>query len=125
MYVVISAVILYVYPPMQVSHFEINNSTAIATLENQYHTTLAQILGGGAVVIGIYFGWKNYLTAQENLKTAQEGQITDRFTRAVDQLGAKDKDGKPVFEVRLGAIYALEGIANEPSHKYDCRLLRF
>jgi hypothetical protein len=41
LYAVISAVLLYVYPPMQVSHFEINNSTTIATLENQYRTTLA------------------------------------------------------------------------------------
>ena len=116
LYVVISAVLLYFYPPMQVSYFEINNSTTIATLENQYRTTLAQILGGGAVAIGIYFAWGN-------LTTSREGQIIEQFTRAVDQLGAKDKDGKPVFEVRLGAIYALEGIANEPSHKYYSQII--
>ena len=132
-YVLISVLVLYLYPPIQVSHFEINNSTTIATLENQYRTTLAQILGGGAVVIGIFFAWGNLKVAlatlesnqnkarnelklaqdvlksdqnkareelklaqdtleanmkiaQENLKVAQEGQITERFTRAVDQL---------------------------------------
>ena len=65
----------------------------------------------------------NIKNAQKSLEIIQEGQITDRFTRAVDQLGAKDKDGKPVFEVRLGAIYALEGIANEPSHKYYSQII--
>ena len=117
-YVLISAVLLYFYPKMQVSHFEINNSTTIATLENQYRATLTQIFGGAAVAIGIYFAWKNFITAQENLKTAQEGQITERFTRAVDQLGAVDKDGNPAIETRLGAIYALEIIANKSDEYY-------
>jgi len=111
-YVLISAILLYWYPPVQISHFEINNVTSNATLENQYRMTLAQILGGGAVAIGIYFAWKNFIIAQENLKAAQEGQITERFTRAVDQLG-NDK-----VEIRLGGIYALERIANESDKDY-------
>jgi hypothetical protein len=68
--VLVSALVLYFYPPIQVSHFGIDNATTNATLENQYRTTLAQILGGGAVVIGIYFCWKNLLISQE-------GQITE------------------------------------------------
>ena len=39
---------------------------------------------------------------------AGEGQITERFTRAVEQLGERGK-----FEVRLGGIYALERIARD------------
>lgn len=50
--------------------------------------------------------------AQENLKIAQEGQITELFTRAVDQLG------NPAMEIRLGGIYALERIANESDKDY-------
>jgi flagellar basal body-associated protein FliL len=60
----------------------------------------------------------NMKIAQENLKVAQEGQITERFTRAVDQLGAVDKDGNPAIEIRLGGIYALERIANESEKDY-------
>lgn len=111
-YVLISAFILYWYPSIQVSHFEISNSTTIATLENEYRTNLTQILGGGAVAIGIYFAWKNFIIAQDNLRVSQEGQITERFTRAVDQLG-NDK-----LEIRLGGIYALERIANESEKDY-------
>jgi uncharacterized protein YjbI with pentapeptide repeats len=69
-------------------------------MENSYRATLAQILGGIVVGIGIYFAWGN-------LRTAREGQITERFTRAIDQLG------NPSIEIRLGGIYALERISNE------------
>jgi hypothetical protein len=46
-------------------------------------------------------------TATKNLAIAQDGQITERFTRAIEHLGS-DK-----LEVRLGAIYALERIARD------------
>jgi uncharacterized protein YjbI with pentapeptide repeats len=39
--------------------------------------------------------------------TAEQGQVTDRFGRAVQQLG----DGAP--DVRIGGIYALERLAND------------
>jgi hypothetical protein len=38
---------------------------------------------------------------------AEQGQITERFTRAIDQLGSDHLD------VRLGGIYALERIARD------------
>ncbi len=83
----------------------INNVTEKVTQENQSRATLAQILGGIAIGIGIYFAWGN-------LTTAREGQITERFTRAIDQLGNKN------LEIRLGGIYALERIANESQRDY-------
>ena len=51
--------------------------------------------------------------AQQNIRVAEEGQITERFTKAIDQLAATDKDGNPEIEVRLGGIYALERIARD------------
>src|SRR4030095_8537784 len=45
-------------------------------LESQSRQTLAQIVGGVVLLLGLYF------TAQ-TLKTTQEGQITDRFTKAM------------------------------------------
>jgi hypothetical protein len=50
--------------------------------------------------------------AQEELRLTREGQITERFTRAIDQLG-HDRTA-----IRLGGIYALERIARES--EYDC-----
>ncbi len=46
-------------------------------------------------------------SAQENLRLTEQGQITERFTRAIEQFG-NDK-----FEIRLGGIYALERIAED------------
>jgi hypothetical protein len=69
-------------------------------LESKSRQTLAQILGGAVLLVGLYF------TAQ-TLRTTHEGQITDRFTKAIDQLG------KDTLAVRLGGIYALERIARD------------
>lgn len=89
--------------------------------ENENRKTIAQIIGGGIAIIGIYLAWRRIratektlevthgqLRAMErNLEIAQDGQITERFTRAIEQLGS-DK-----LEVRLGGIYALERIARD------------
>jgi Pentapeptide repeats (8 copies) len=48
----------------------------------------------------------------EQIALAEEGQITDRFTRAVDQLG---QPGPDRLDVRLGGMYALERIAHDSS----------
>ncbi|MFH1140246.1 MAG: pentapeptide repeat-containing protein [Chloroflexota bacterium] len=58
---------------------------------------------GFAIIVGasaLFFTWRR-------IQISQEGQITERFTRAIQQLG----DTK--LEVRLGGIYALERIARD------------
>jgi len=69
--------------------------------ENDVRTTLIQALGGAALLSGVYF------TAR-TLKVNREGQITERFTRAIDQLGNQNN-----LDVRLGGIYALERVARD------------
>jgi uncharacterized protein YjbI with pentapeptide repeats len=83
---------------LQVANFGITNSKDLAEMENSYRSTLAQMLGGIAVGVGIYFAWGN-------LKISREVQITESFTRAIEQLGNEK------IEVRLGGIYALERIS--------------
>jgi Uncharacterized low-complexity proteins len=102
--------LVFIYPENQVSM--INNITEKVDLINKYRVTsiqlvaiYAQILGACAVFLGIYFAWGN-------LTTAREGQITERFTRAIDQLGNKK------MEIRIGGMYALERIANESKKDY-------
>lgn len=111
-FILVAVILLILLPPWQVHSFEINNATSNATLENQYLMTLAQILGGVAVAVGIYFAWKNFRIAQENLKVSQEGQITERFTRAINQLE------NPKVEIRVDGIYALERILEEYDEDY-------
>ena len=47
------------------------------------------------------------------MATAQLGQITERFTRAIDQLGAVRPDNTPAPEIRAGGVRSLERIAGE------------
>jgi hypothetical protein len=72
---------------------------------------LAVFLAGVVGLAGLYFTWRNLQQTREHtdrqLRQAEQGQITERSTSAVDQLGS-DK-----LEVRLGGIYALERIAGD------------
>ena len=88
-------------------------------IENEARKTLAYILGGLLAIIGIYMAHRRIRAlerqvqiGQEQLQVAQEGQITERFTRAIEQLGS-DK-----MAIRLGGIYALERIANDSDKDY-------
>jgi hypothetical protein len=66
---------------------------------------LATIAGMIAVAGAIFTGLSYRLN--------RAGQITDRYSRAIDQLGATDESGKPKIDVILGGIYALERIARD------------
>ncbi|WP_231592196.1 pentapeptide repeat-containing protein [Methanosarcina sp. Kolksee] len=104
-FIIVAVIILIALPYWRVAQFGIADPKDLAEMENSYRATLAQILGGTAVGIGVYFAWGN-------LTTAREGQITERFTRAVDQFGSKE------LEIRLGGIYALERISMESDKDY-------
>lgn len=61
---------------------------------------MAQIVAGAIVLGGVYFAWRR-------IEVAREGQITERFTRAIEQLGDER------LELRLGGVYALERVARD------------
>ncbi|MGW7259345.1 pentapeptide repeat-containing protein [Streptomyces sp. NPDC054834] len=73
---------------------------------NNVRTTLLQAVGGAVVLFGAYATWRQLRVSQDGLNATREGNITDRFSRAVDQLGS-DK-----LDVRIGGIYALWRIAD-------------
>ena len=81
-------------------------------IENESRGTLGQILSGVAVLTGLIFAWQQLGQTSDNLRVSEEGQITDRFSRAVDQLGSDQ------FTIRLGGIYALERIARDSPRDY-------
>jgi len=59
-----------------------------------------RIFAGASVLTGAFFAW-------QQIYVSREGQYTDRFTKAIDQLGSE----KP--QVRLGGVYALKRIARD------------
>ena len=74
------------------------------------------------LLMAAYFGapliiWRSLiLNSQAN--TAEERLFTERFAKAVEQLGSLRQDNTPNFEVRLGSIYTLRRISedNERDH---------
>ena len=101
------------YPPLSAANLRdvvsaqtrIQLQQAQSQLANDARSTVLQGLGGLLVVAGAFATWRQ-------VYISREGQITERFTRAVDQLGSQNVD------VRIGGIYALERIAsNSPADR--------
>jgi hypothetical protein len=74
---------------------------------NEVRTTLLQVVGGVVVLFGAYATWRQLRVSQDGLRATQEGYVTDRFSRAVDQLGSEK------LEVRIGGLHALWRIAEQ------------
>ncbi len=66
---------------------------------------LGTITGGVALFTGFI--------AILRTETAEQGLITDRINKATEGLGKSNQIDDPVIEVRIGALYALERIAQD------------
>ena len=62
---------------------------------------------GGTVIVGVAGFWANVRNTNKTTALALQGQVTERYNKAVEQLGSKEID------VRVGGIYALERIARD------------
>jgi hypothetical protein len=72
--------------------------------ENDVRTTGVQALGGAVLLFGLLFTYRTF-------RLTRDGQITDRFSKAVDQLAGSK------LPQCLGGIYSLERVARVS--KYD------
>ena len=89
------------YLPQWLSTTEGLTATGRAAELARSRTAVLAVFAGVLAGIGAYYTHRTF-------GLSRQGQITDRFTRAVDQLGNRDS-----LDVRLGGIYALERIARE------------
>ncbi|MGN5634749.1 pentapeptide repeat-containing protein [Streptomyces sp. AC154] len=80
---------------------------------NDVRTTLLQVVGGLIVLFGAFATWRQLRVSQDGLRATQEGYVTDRFSRAVDQLGS-DK-----LDVRIGGLHALWRIAEQSTRNRE------
>ncbi|WP_239114784.1 pentapeptide repeat-containing protein [Planotetraspora kaengkrachanensis] len=74
---------------------------------------------GLAALVAVYYTARNaettrrtYEVGQRQLALSEEGHLTDRYTRAIEQLGSSE------LAVRLGGIYALERIARDSARDH-------
>ena len=98
-------VLLVFVPVYQAAH--IADDAMRLEREDNARRTLAQTMGGTVGLVIIYITWQRLQVAREELRVAREGQVTERFSRAIDHLGNDS------LNARLGAIYALERIARD------------
>lgn len=97
------ALVVFVFcvlPSLWVTEQDVPEAADRLKARTDIRTAGLQVLGGLVILFGAYLTWQNVLTNRE-------AQITERFTRAIDQLGNKARD------VRVGAIYGLGRIARE------------
>ena len=71
------------------------------------------ILTAIGALVGYAFSFIRVFSTERQTITSQQGHITERINKAVENLGTNRADGEPNIEVRLGAIYALERIAQD------------
>jgi len=65
-------------------------------------------LGAGLLAASaLIFTARNFTLSRRTLELTEQGQVTDRYTKAIEQLGSEK------VEVRIGGIYALERIARD------------
>ncbi len=106
--VIVALALLLLVPEIQGRYLADNVAPEdIPALVDEYRRTMAQILAGVALLGGLYLTWRRIGAAERTVEVTQDGQITERFTRAIEQLGNEK------IEVRLGGIYALERIARD------------
>jgi uncharacterized protein YjbI with pentapeptide repeats len=83
---------------------KIRDPKARADVEDNYRKTIGQALGGVAVLLGAGFAYLQFSLQQ---RAAHDLLISNQVSKGFEQLGNKD-----AIVVRLGGIYALEGVMN-------------
>ena len=79
------------------------HETAVDNARGRLLTLGAGLLAAGAL---IFTAWNVRLYRRSN-EITEQGQVTDRYTKAIEQLGSEKA------AVRIGGIYALERIARD------------
>jgi pentapeptide repeat protein len=98
--VIIFLWIVILYVPRYINYGASITAINRATAEASFRNSLVTAIVGLSVLGGLYY------TAR-NLRLSQSGQLTDRFSKAVEQLG------NPDINVRMGGLYALERVARD------------
>jgi Pentapeptide repeats (8 copies) len=70
-------------------------------------TQLLTLTAGEFAAGALVFTGRNFGLARRTFRLTERGQVTDRYTKAVEQLGSAKLD------VRIGGIYALERVARD------------
>ncbi|EOD64008.1 putative secreted protein [Amycolatopsis vancoresmycina DSM 44592] len=73
-------------------------------------TAVTSIVTAATALAALVFTAQSLSATREQITLSEQGQITDRYTKAIDQLGTQGPDH---LQTRLGGIYALERLAGD------------
>ena len=89
-----------------------------ATNRYSYHRMFGVLTVTGAL-IGYAFSFLRVFNNERQTQTIEQGHITDQINKAVENLGANRGDGTTAnIEMRMGAIYALERLAQDSARNH-------
>ena len=78
------------------------------TAQDRYNARFLVISVGGAIVVGT-----GLLYTARNYRLSRRGQVTDRFTIALERLGSSE------LYVRIGGVHALEHVMRDSADHHD------
>jgi hypothetical protein len=105
--VIVLVAILWVLPIiLTAGQSDTLSASELLKARNDVRSTLVTLVAAIAAAAGLTFTGRTYLL---NVS----GQVTDRYSKAVGQLGERD------IAVRVGAIYALERVARDSPRDVD------
>ena len=90
--------------------FDIEN---IKKIDSNFALAFLGTITGIVALFGGYLAIRRTEANEREATTAEQGLITDRINKATEGLGKSNQENGPVIEVRLGALYALERIAQD------------
>jgi uncharacterized protein YjbI with pentapeptide repeats len=112
--VIIALFILVIWLPIwQTSHLRTTDEIKKARLKNEFRKTIVQLLGGLLIIIGLSFTSKQISNSTDQLRLSSESQSSDRYFRAIEQLGSEK------LQLRLGAVYALSRLGLDSENAKD------
>jgi hypothetical protein len=100
-------IVIWALPSVLTRHPHVSTATERHTAITQTRLGLGAILAAIGAAGGLAYTARTYRLAQETYRLSREGHITDRYSKAVEQLGSEK------IEVRLGGIYALERLMQD------------
>jgi hypothetical protein len=120
--IVLLAVIWWLWwrlPKRQVHglNIQIHDPKARADTEDNFRKTVGQALGGAAVLIGAVAAYLQFTQQQQatrdQLQASHDLLISNQVSKGFEQLAGKE------IAMRLGGIYALEGVMNTSPEYYQ------
>src|SRR5207244_1238401 len=60
----------------------------------------------------LFYTARNFTLSRRTFELTEQGQVTDRYIKAIEQLGAKELD------IRIGGLYALERVARDSARDH-------